>query len=207
MDTRSSEYFSPSSAKRKVTVHSFFIISFDEPYFLVCVSRINLRDEVENESSLSLLRFCRIRILYYINRFFFIENSSRSRDIFLASYIYIYIQNPTTPCPISGTTSHHLEPTIPLNRFFLAKKHNVRSRVSLFPEKTPSQYRLNLGTRWFDRRRSTVHAGQRTCQRKKLQEQETEVSTKEKILGSLDPPYVFSRSAEWTNKERRGARE
>lgn len=202
MDTRSSEYFSPSSAKRKVTVHSFFIISFDEPYFLVCVSRINLRDEVENESSLSLLRFCRIRILYYINRFFFLLKI-QDQGIFSLQHIYIYIQNPTTPSPISGTTSHHLE-WIPLNRFFLAKKHNVRSRVSLFPEKTPSQYRLNLGTRWFDRRRSTVHAGQRTCQRKKLQEQETEVSTKEKILGSLDPPYVFSRSA---NKERRGARE
>lgn len=46
-------HFSPSSAKRKVTVHSFFIISFDQPHFLVCmcISRINLRDKVENGTS------------------------------------------------------------------------------------------------------------------------------------------------------------
>lgn len=117
---RASTSLSSSSAKRKVTVHSFFIISFDEPYFLVsmCVSRINLRDKVENGSSLFSssfvgLEFCVTqsidqRFIFFLLKTrsmerMYVENASRSRNIFLALH-YIYI---------SKIQRHHLSNNVP----------------------------------------------------------------------------------------------
>lgn len=164
-------------------MHSFFIISFDEPYFLVrvrvYVSRINLRDKVENGSSLFSssfvgLEFCVTqsidqRFIFFIENLIDGTNVCRKRvkikEYFSCITLYIYIQNPTT---ISRTTFER----IPLNWFSLAKKHNVRPRVRCFQRKhrpnTPSKPRYTL-----------VRSSKKHCARERVRTKEKS-STKQR---------------------------